>query len=55
MHIDNFFFKAVRAEILAESSSEGGEETSFEDIGRMIGQRWRNISEEGMRHCVFYP
>ena len=48
---DNFFFREERANILSESTkkSEGGEEaepTSFEDIGRIIGQRWRAIDPE---------
>mmetsp|Transcript_26063 Transcript_26063/g.55009 ORF Transcript_26063/g.55009 Transcript_26063/m.55009 type:complete len:474 (-) Transcript_26063:309-1730(-) len=37
----NFFFKAERAKILADTSDGNG--TSFEDIGRIIGQRWKNI------------
>ncbi len=51
MHADNFFFREERANILSESTkkTEGGEEaepTSFEDIGRIIGQRWRAIDPD---------
>jgi len=47
----NFFFREERANILSESTkkTEGGEEaepTSFEDIGRIIGQRWRAIDPD---------
>jgi len=47
----NFFFREERANILSESTKmgDGGEEaepTSFEDIGRIIGQRWRAIDPE---------
>jgi hypothetical protein len=50
-YTDNFFFREERANILSESTKkgEGGEEaepTSFEDIGRIIGQRWRAIDPE---------
>ena len=41
----NFFFKAERAKILADSEGDdGGVATSFEDIGRTIGQRWVSLS-----------
>ena len=47
----NFFFREERANILSESTKTGegegdGEPTSFEDIGRIIGQRWRAIDPE---------
>ena len=48
---DNFFFREERANILSESTKKtedggDGEPTSFEDIGRIIGQRWRAIDPE---------
>ncbi len=47
---DNFFFRAERAKILDEANKKkrDGESsaTSFEDIGRIIGKRWREISDE---------
>ena len=47
---DNFFFQAERAKILAEKpieqQSDETNKTSFEDIGRIIGQRWRVIETQ---------
>ena len=47
---DNFFFRDERAKILAEAGkANSGDETkttSFEDIGRIIGKRWRNIGDQ---------
>ena len=50
-YADNFFFREERANILSESTKtegegEDAEPTSFEDIGRLIGQRWRAIGPE---------
>mmetsp|Transcript_32786 Transcript_32786/g.55492 ORF Transcript_32786/g.55492 Transcript_32786/m.55492 type:complete len:470 (-) Transcript_32786:1446-2855(-) len=47
----NFFFREERANILSESTKkteegEAAEPTSFEDIGRIIGQRWRAIDPD---------
>mmetsp|Transcript_10788 Transcript_10788/g.23064 ORF Transcript_10788/g.23064 Transcript_10788/m.23064 type:complete len:450 (+) Transcript_10788:162-1511(+) len=46
----NFFFRAERVKILdaANKNEQDGESiaTSFEDIGRIIGKRWREISDE---------
>lgn len=47
----NFFFSAERANILSEASSNGEAPPVFEDIGRIIGERWRN-TEGGAR--VYY-
>mmetsp|Transcript_36646 Transcript_36646/g.76896 ORF Transcript_36646/g.76896 Transcript_36646/m.76896 type:complete len:445 (-) Transcript_36646:81-1415(-) len=49
----NFFFRAERAKIISESSLKGSDAdatgklgTSFEEIGRTIGKRWRAIKWE---------
>jgi hypothetical protein len=44
-YVDNFFFREQRNEILDAGGDAASSEKkkSFEDIGRVIGQRWREI------------
>ena len=42
---DNFFVKAERPKIVA-GDFQSNTKTSFEDIGRILGQRWKNIKPE---------
>jgi len=40
----NFFFREARTRILSEKP-EGEGTVSFEDIGRLVGERWRSIDD----------
>jgi hypothetical protein len=46
--LDNFFFREQRNKILetGDGDDDNEKKKSFEDIGRVIGQRWREIAPE---------
>jgi ribonuclease I len=48
---DNYFFQDQRKLILDSSDGDGNDENkmSFQDIGRLIGQRWREIKPDEVR------
>ena len=55
-HIDNFFFRDQRNEILHSPEEDSENKKSFADIGKLIGQRWREIKPDevssGTNQCL---
>lgn len=47
--VDNYFFQRERNKIL-NSQDDDGNNKSFQEIGRVIGQRWREIKPEEVSH-----
>ena len=54
---DNYFFRDQRNEIIQSSGGSDGDASkkkSFQDIGRIIGQRWREIQPAEVRVARFH-
>jgi hypothetical protein len=49
--VDNYYFQRERNKIL-NSEDDDGSKKSFQEIGRLIGQRWREIKPEEVRHII---
>jgi hypothetical protein len=53
--LDNYFFQEQRKVILEPEGldgSNGENKMSFKDIGRLIGQRWREIKPDEVRQSA---
>uniref|UniRef100_A0A7S1GNE0 HMG box domain-containing protein n=1 Tax=Cyclophora tenuis TaxID=216820 RepID=A0A7S1GNE0_CYCTE len=46
----NFFVQKERARLAKENEEQGEKRISFEDLGKMIGNKWRNLPESERLH-----